>query len=649
MPTINELSATDSLSVADQIAIWQTNNGDTRKASLNTLLDFIKQNSEYSVLNTLSDLKNVAVDSYRLYQILGKTTINDNEGGSFYWDPNSVELADDFLIVESNNTSTGRWLRLRTSSIYVVDTIADLPTNPNEDDVCEVRDLDRGGIFIFKASEVSNNNGGTNINGWLRQYYGTVNAKWFGAVGDGVVDDTLAIQSALDCPEYSIMLPKGTYLISANLSMNSKKLQGESATIKLATINIGAISVDGSNNTIENITIDGQAGLNTFSNNGLHFGIKFNDYTSSSNMVRGCTFKNLQFIGVQLKSKASTVKDSYFENCGYGGVFTANRFNMIEDNTFISCANSTTPYDGAVISDTYYELDGYNMRTGLNDRAIISGNTISTSKQVGIDSHSGSELNISNNIVNNCDLDGIYLHRTSYVTEGLLDTDGRIDRCIVSNNNIYACLSGITFSSFEASDALDRIACTNNTVVGNNISDCTDTGISLGRGCFRNTVKANTIEGNPVGISVFYWSDNNVIRENHVTNFESFGIRIQPSASTYYCDNNIVEDNSFNCSTGVAIFNRIGARYTNIKTNEFIGRTTFFPIVDEEALSTRQALIIHKQRAFTFANASVTDMVGETIKNLAPVAGGYIGWVCITAGDTVSTNGVWKEYGSIVP
>lgn len=44
MPTINELSSLDTLSSGDQIVLWNTNNGGSRKASLNTLLSFFQQN-----------------------------------------------------------------------------------------------------------------------------------------------------------------------------------------------------------------------------------------------------------------------------------------------------------------------------------------------------------------------------------------------------------------------------------------------------------------------------------------------------------------------------------------------------------------------------------------------------------------------------
>ncbi|WP_299580955.1 phage tail protein [uncultured Microbulbifer sp.] len=43
---------------------------------------------------------------------------------------------------------------------------------------------------------------------------GFVNVKFFGAVGDGVADDTAAIQTALNTPSQSVYFPKGLYRIS---------------------------------------------------------------------------------------------------------------------------------------------------------------------------------------------------------------------------------------------------------------------------------------------------------------------------------------------------------------------------------------------------------------------------------------------------
>lgn len=44
MPQINQLSAVSKLNAGDLLAIFSTNNGDARKASLSVLLDFINDN-----------------------------------------------------------------------------------------------------------------------------------------------------------------------------------------------------------------------------------------------------------------------------------------------------------------------------------------------------------------------------------------------------------------------------------------------------------------------------------------------------------------------------------------------------------------------------------------------------------------------------
>lgn len=42
MTSINQLSALDQLSPGDQLAVWATNNGDTRKASVNLLTTYLQ-------------------------------------------------------------------------------------------------------------------------------------------------------------------------------------------------------------------------------------------------------------------------------------------------------------------------------------------------------------------------------------------------------------------------------------------------------------------------------------------------------------------------------------------------------------------------------------------------------------------------------
>jgi len=92
-------------------------------------------------------------------------------------------------------------MKLKHNSInYSVNTIDDL-LNLNgmeENDVTVVADENRGGTFVYRSAEKDTNDGGTIFNGWCRKHEGAVNVKWFGAIGDGIVSDSDAIQSAID-------------------------------------------------------------------------------------------------------------------------------------------------------------------------------------------------------------------------------------------------------------------------------------------------------------------------------------------------------------------------------------------------------------------------------------------------------------------
>ena len=44
MPTINQLATISTISGADQLPVYSTNNGDARKSSINTLMTYFQQN-----------------------------------------------------------------------------------------------------------------------------------------------------------------------------------------------------------------------------------------------------------------------------------------------------------------------------------------------------------------------------------------------------------------------------------------------------------------------------------------------------------------------------------------------------------------------------------------------------------------------------
>jgi hypothetical protein len=81
------------------------------------------------------------------------------------------------------------------------------------------------GLFRYSASSTAAVNGGTVLSAtgggrWIRESSDGLNVLWFGAHGDGVADDTAAIQAAISASSGApIDLPSGTYLVSGTLSV----------------------------------------------------------------------------------------------------------------------------------------------------------------------------------------------------------------------------------------------------------------------------------------------------------------------------------------------------------------------------------------------------------------------------------------------
>lgn len=84
-----------------------------------------------------------------------------------------------------------------------------------------------GGMLRWDAAADDPADGGTVFGAgsgrWRRVYSGAVNAKWFGAVGDGVANDQPAIQAAINFAVANkigeVYLPSGRYLINSTLHL----------------------------------------------------------------------------------------------------------------------------------------------------------------------------------------------------------------------------------------------------------------------------------------------------------------------------------------------------------------------------------------------------------------------------------------------
>jgi len=120
---------------------------------------------------------------------------------------------------------------------------------------------------------------------WLKQIgYEDINAKLpanvknFGAVGDGITDDTEAIQNAINSCD-DICIPTGTYIFTSLTIDSNKKIYGDNFN----TILKGkTITIKGTNNILKNIIYDGN-----LDSDGILV-------TANNNLITDCEFYNIK-------------------------------------------------------------------------------------------------------------------------------------------------------------------------------------------------------------------------------------------------------------------------------------------------------------------------------------------------------------------
>lgn len=133
-----------------------------------------------------------------------------------------------------------------------------------------------------------------------------VSIKDFGAVGDGITDDTVSIQNALSASN-SIYIPNGSYLISNTIEFTSDKTltgAGQGSILKCQSNGFNAIEINGRGVSIHNIRIEeGNCGIKLF---------------GRTNECTGNVISNVQIIasniGILLDGYTDTEKPCYWNS-----------------------------------------------------------------------------------------------------------------------------------------------------------------------------------------------------------------------------------------------------------------------------------------------------------------------------------------------
>lgn len=84
-----------------------------------------------------------------------------------------------------------------------------------------------GGVFYWDSTSTAADNNGTIIKvtavtagRWIRMHGGEIDPRWFGAKGDGVTDDTAAVQASDTLDDGFVKFAKGNYVITSNVTFS---------------------------------------------------------------------------------------------------------------------------------------------------------------------------------------------------------------------------------------------------------------------------------------------------------------------------------------------------------------------------------------------------------------------------------------------
>lgn len=261
-----------------------------------------------------------------------------------------------------------------------------------------------------------------------------VNVKWFGAKGDGVTDDTLSIQSAIDTG-FSVFLPAGKY--------NVKELKGFAPGQIIQGIS-KAESWGGTNT--QNVTL--LNGIGSADN----YVIK-NNVWANGILPTAITVKNLSIEGGKktngiLVGNSSTIEGVKIQNCinGLSNIKVSNVMNC----QINGCTNGVMNAADSKITNNfiYYNEVGINFDNS-NDNSIVN-NKIEWNG-MGISLTKATFNLISNNIIDRNTTYGIYTMNATNTTI----TGNQFERNLTNHLYLGGSQFNISANSFFVKNSED--------------------------------------------------------------------------------------------------------------------------------------------------------------------------------------------------
>ena len=526
-----------------------------------------------------------------------------------------------------------------------------------------------------------------------------VNVKDYGAVGDGVTDDTAAIQAALSSlVEYGeLYFPSRSYLVSDSIIC---------AVSNITVSGYGAkITQSGSSKTT--LRFNSVSGIKVLGLSFVGLGTEFNSGSTSWNGVAAvyldtctdvsisdCVMTNHAGGSIRWGGSASgfTITKNKVVGVGVAGGISAGdnggdiaigSFGSAGDNDIIVSNNNISEHafgiyiargeDCVIESNVIHDIQGQH-GAYLSDQSntVVIGNTFSSianngiKDQISVDSTTASDVLITSNIFSDIGLSGVEVGKTTGVTGSSLSR-------VTVSNNIFNDVGtyGIVFNSVN-----DSI------VLGNSINNTGAYGIFWDEG--NGSISSNTIKNADWNAIYLQVNNDTTVKNNTVINAVLNTRGTTPATRLYYyvyitkgseatANPKVFFSGNTLSQTGTvppdftkvvrtgSLVDVYWDNNTNLTTKGWqIGSTVelkrmdigFSPTVDYTVganLSPTTPIYGRGRRELYGtqdpATAAMTDTfrAGDICWDATPSASGFVGWICTTAG----TPGTWKTFGTI--
>jgi len=315
-----------------------------------------------------------------------------------------------------------------------------------------------------------------------------INAKDYGAKGNGTSDDTLAIQNAIDYISSvgggTVNVDSGTYLINPDVSINMKSniqlsLTGDAILKSLASgrVNSEIINIVNVNNVnVIGGKIIGDRYIHT--GTGGEWGMGVNVAGSSNVNITGINITDCWGDGIYIGGVSSSnvvIYSVISNNNRRQGMSITNAKNIAVANSEFKNTNGTLPQAGIDIepniNETVEDIKINNVKfinnqgsgidilgmSGIVRRVDISNSTINSNSGIGIMMDRANDITLSNNAVIN-NLFGVEIKRDVY--------NVALSSMNISNNKSR----GVSMVSNGQTKGIDNIAFLDSTISNNSQS-----------------------------------------------------------------------------------------------------------------------------------------------------------------------------------